>query len=141
MNPMQQNKTNLLPVRRPCRARTRSGGLCRNWTVRGRSRCRMHGGKSTGPRTSEGLERSRKARWKHGRYSAKTVAKRRRRKAEQRKMNAIIGGFLRGRGRLSARSIYIILPILENESDKLSLMQLCRISSRLSAAIEAMEKE
>lgn len=32
-------------------------------------RCRLHGGKSTGPRTREGLERSRKARWKHGDYS------------------------------------------------------------------------
>ena len=32
-------------------------------------RCRMHGGASTGPRTAEGLERSRKARWKTGKYS------------------------------------------------------------------------
>ncbi|MFC1604855.1 HGGxSTG domain-containing protein [Planctomycetota bacterium] len=40
-------------------------------------RCRMHGGKSTGPRTPEGLERSRKANWKHGRYSAKSIAARR----------------------------------------------------------------
>ena len=29
-------------------------------------RCRMHGGRSTGPRTSEGLARSRRARWQHG---------------------------------------------------------------------------
>jgi hypothetical protein len=29
----------------------------------------MHGGRSTGPRTPEGLERSRRARWIHGRYS------------------------------------------------------------------------
>jgi hypothetical protein len=29
----------------------------------------MHGGHSTGPRTPEGLQRSRQARWKHGRYS------------------------------------------------------------------------
>jgi len=40
-------------------------------------RCRMHGGKSTGPRTPEGLERSRKANWKHGLYSAESVAARR----------------------------------------------------------------
>ena len=32
-------------------------------------RCRMHGGKSTGPRSKEGLERSKKANWKHGFYS------------------------------------------------------------------------
>ena len=33
-------------------------------------RCRIHGGVSTGPRTAEGLARSKKARWKHGKYSA-----------------------------------------------------------------------
>ena len=32
----------------------------------------MHGGKSTGPRTAEGLARSRRARWVHGRYSEET---------------------------------------------------------------------
>jgi hypothetical protein len=37
--------------------------------IRGKRRCRMHGGLSTGPGTPEGLERSRRARWKHGRYS------------------------------------------------------------------------
>ena len=38
-------------------------------------RCRMHGGKSTGPRTPEGLERSRKARWVHGERSAETITR------------------------------------------------------------------
>jgi hypothetical protein len=37
-------------------------------------RCRVHGGLSTGPRTPEGLERSRRANWKHGYYSAETKA-------------------------------------------------------------------
>ena len=32
-------------------------------------RCRLHGGKSTGPRTPERLERSRRSRWKDGRCS------------------------------------------------------------------------
>jgi hypothetical protein len=40
-------------------------------------RCRMHGGASTGPRTPDGLARSRKANWKHGLYSAKAKAERR----------------------------------------------------------------
>ena len=35
-------------------------------------RCRMHGGASTGPRTSRGLARSRRANWKHGCYSAQS---------------------------------------------------------------------
>jgi hypothetical protein len=37
----------------------------------------MHGGKSTGPRTPEGLERARKSRWKHGFYSGEAKAARR----------------------------------------------------------------
>lgn len=32
----------------------------------------MHGGLSTGPRTAAGLARSKRARWKHGRFSAET---------------------------------------------------------------------
>lgn len=32
-------------------------------------RCRLHGGKSTGPRTREGLERMRQFKIKHGRYT------------------------------------------------------------------------
>ena len=44
-------------------------------------RCRVHGGLSTGPRTLEGLERSRRSNWKHGYYSAE--AKQARREARQ----------------------------------------------------------
>ena len=32
-------------------------------------RCKNHGGRSTGPRSPEGLRRSRMARWKTGEYS------------------------------------------------------------------------
>lgn len=52
-----------------CGALTRQKTPCRAPAVRGRRRCRMHGGKSTGPRTIEGLARSRRAAWKHGVYS------------------------------------------------------------------------
>jgi hypothetical protein len=38
----------------------------------------MHGGASTGPRTAEGLARSRRARWKHALYSAKALAEQKR---------------------------------------------------------------
>jgi hypothetical protein len=38
----------------------------------------MHGGLSTGPRTPEGLERSRRARWVHGRFSREAIEARRR---------------------------------------------------------------
>ncbi len=36
-------------------------------------RCRMHGGKATGPKTPEGLARSRRSNWKHGRRSAEAI--------------------------------------------------------------------
>lgn len=57
-----------------CGAKTRAGTPCEGpamWSTRtGRyTRCRLHGGKSTGPRTQDGLERSKRARWSHGRYS------------------------------------------------------------------------
>lgn len=58
-----------------CGAKTRQGGSCQQPSMPN-GRCRLHGGKSTGPRTPEGLERSRKANWKHGFYSAKAKAER-----------------------------------------------------------------
>src|SRR2546428_2762246 len=44
-------------------------------------RCKVHGGKSTGPRTPEGLERSRRANWKHGHFSREAKAERSRLRA------------------------------------------------------------
>jgi hypothetical protein len=38
----------------------------------------MHGGASTGPRTTEGLARSKHSRWKHGLYSAESIAEQKR---------------------------------------------------------------
>ena len=55
-----------------CGAQTRSGRACASPAIRGKPRCRMHGGRSTGPRTPEGLARSRRARWVHGRFSEDT---------------------------------------------------------------------
>ena len=53
-------------------------------------RCRLHGGKSTGPRTAEGLERSRRANWKHGRRSAEAVAERKEAMAIRRNIRRLI---------------------------------------------------
>ena len=57
-----------------CGARTRRGTACQCPALRGRRRCRLHGGRSTGPRTPEGLRRIRKAATQHGRYSREQVA-------------------------------------------------------------------
>jgi hypothetical protein len=59
-----------------CGAKTRSGAPCRQAAMRN-ARYRLHGGKSTGPRTPEGIERIRKVRTIHGRRSAKMIALRR----------------------------------------------------------------
>ena len=67
-----------------CGARTRSGEACRSAAMTN-GRCRMHGGLSTGPKTAEGLERSRRANLRHGNYSA--AAKR-----LQREMRELIRG-------------------------------------------------
>ena len=74
-----------------CRARRRDGGGCRAAAMPN-GRCRMHGGKSTGPRTAEGLERSRKARWRHGHYSAEAMAERREARASVRFLRELLAG-------------------------------------------------
>jgi hypothetical protein len=59
-----------------CGAKTRNNCPCRAPAM-DNGRCRMHGGPSTGPRTPEGLARSRRANWKTGEYSAESKANRR----------------------------------------------------------------
>ena len=58
-----------------CLAKTRRGTPCQNPVVTDRNRCRMHGGKSTGPRTPEGKARVAAAHTKHGRRSRAHVEK------------------------------------------------------------------
>jgi hypothetical protein len=58
-----------------CLAKTRKGTPCQNPAIKERSRCKLHGGKSTGPRTAEGKARAAAAHTKHGRRSRVHVAK------------------------------------------------------------------
>jgi hypothetical protein len=51
-----------------CGAKNRASLPCKAPAMKN-GRCRLHGGKSTGPRTVDGLERSRRARLKHGERS------------------------------------------------------------------------
>jgi hypothetical protein len=55
-----------------CGAKTRAGACCRQPAMRN-GRCRFHGGKSTGPRTAAGLQRSRAARLVHGFRTAEII--------------------------------------------------------------------
>ena len=58
----------------PRGARTRAGCPCQAPALRGKLRCRLHGGRSTGPRTPAGLAKIRAARTIHGNYGAKERA-------------------------------------------------------------------
>ena len=64
-NPIQPE--NLAPAPR-CGAKTRSGSMCRSPAIRGRLRCRMHGG------TNKGAPRGNDNARKHGNRSAEAEA-------------------------------------------------------------------
>ncbi len=51
-----------------CLAKTRKGTICQSPAFKNNGRCRLHGGLSTGARTSEGLQRISDANRKHGHY-------------------------------------------------------------------------
>ena len=53
-------------------------------------RCRLHGGKSTGPKTPEGIERIKQAHLKHGEYTKETIASRKEFNALLRKLKETI---------------------------------------------------
>ncbi len=72
-----------------CGARTRRGTSCQGPGM-ANGRCWLHGGLSTGPRTVEGLERSRRAVTKHGLYSQAAKVARREARQTQRSLMAII---------------------------------------------------
>ena len=51
-----------------CGARTRSNSPCAKYPIKGKHRCRLHGGLSTGPKTKAGKARIAAAQLKHGKY-------------------------------------------------------------------------
>src|SRR6266446_3796959 len=63
------------------RGTKRTGKPCQGAAMR-KGRCKLHGGKSTGPRTPEGLERRTRANWKHGHFSREAKAERSRVRAQ-----------------------------------------------------------
>src|SRR6266508_619176 len=59
-----------------CGARSKRTGKPCQGAAMPNGRCKLHGGKSTGPRTPDGLERSGRANWKHGHVSRAAKAER-----------------------------------------------------------------
>jgi hypothetical protein len=68
-----------------CGAKARSGLPCRAPAMKN-GRCQMHGGKSTGPKTAEGMARMAAAHTTHGRFAACGAAER----AERRYMRTMV---------------------------------------------------
>ena len=63
-NPMEDVQ-NANPI---CGAKTRSGEPCSKFPIKGKRRCRLHGGLSSGPKTAEGRARISAANTRHGKY-------------------------------------------------------------------------
>ena len=61
---------NAMQFSQECLAKTRTGVLCQSKSVRGRKRCRMHGG------TNNGAPKGNKNAFKHGMRSKETVENR-----------------------------------------------------------------
>ena len=64
-----------------CGAKTQRGTACQRPAHKHNKRCSLHGGRSTGAKTPEGLQRISEANLKHGRYT-KDKLERQRRAAE-----------------------------------------------------------
>src|SRR5215211_1777583 len=73
-----------------CGARSKRTGKPCQGAAMPNGRCKFHGGKSTGPRTPEGLERSRRANWKHGGRSRAVVEQRREARRELRALLRLV---------------------------------------------------
>lgn len=74
-----------------CGAGRKSDGCPCQSPAMANGRCRLHGGKSTGPRTPEGAERKRQAVLRHGFYTAEAKAERRSARAALAALRAALG--------------------------------------------------
>ena len=60
-----------LPI---CEAQSKqSRQQCKNFSVKGKRVCHIHGGKSTGAKTEEGKLKQKMANWKHGLRSKEAI--------------------------------------------------------------------
>ena len=62
-----------------CGARTRRGTACLRPALKGKTRCQLHGGRSTGNKTEDGIARLTAARTTHGKYTKEKRAEAKRR--------------------------------------------------------------
>jgi hypothetical protein len=86
-----------------CLAKTRGGSPCQKAALTGKGRCRLHGGRSTGPRTEEGRARIAAANYKHGNRTNERLAENK----EQAAVNREIWFALRSQIELMIRDGYL----------------------------------
>ena len=72
-----------IPGRCNARVRSRPGGRCRRFPLKGKTRCALHGGRSCGVKTAEGLRRIVAAHETHGKYTGRRQRQKRRRTAAE----------------------------------------------------------
>ena len=58
-----------------CGAKTRAGNDCKRPAHKKNGRCSLHGGLSTGPKTTAGRTRISEANFKHGKYTKNNLSK------------------------------------------------------------------
>ena len=69
-----------------CGAKTRRGTACQRPANKKNGRCRLHGGASTGPKTTDGLARISAANLRHGKFTKDKLEKRRENAAKGREI-------------------------------------------------------
>jgi hypothetical protein len=75
--PTLRERLDLAQAAARCGANRKYDGRPCHGPAMANGRCRLHGGKSTGPKTADGAERSRRAVLRHGFYTAAAEAERR----------------------------------------------------------------
>ena len=73
-----------------CGAKTRRGTECQRPAHKHNKRCSLHGGRSTGARTPEGLQRISEANLRHGRFTKDRLERQRRAAEVGRKVRAAL---------------------------------------------------
>lgn len=91
-NPMHPAIRKVIPLFQAprCGAKARAGAPCQSPAVRGKRRCRMHGG-SSGSGAPKG---ERNGRYRHGRFTCEALEERRKTRALMAQMQAFANGIL-----------------------------------------------
>src|SRR5579863_5471130 len=79
LKPLKFSRVDLMDTLPQCTAKSKQSGCrCKNFTVKDKAVCWIHGGKSTGPVTAKGRDKIRKLKLKHGLYSQDTTEEQKR---------------------------------------------------------------